>query len=196
MQNPLRSLYQWTLAQAAKPSAEKALFGVSFAESSFFPIPPDVMLVPMILANPDKAWRLAFICSLASVLGGILGYAIGYFLYETVGLWLMHVYGMVDGVNEFRTMYNQWGAWIILLKGLTPIPFKVVTIASGVAGYNFLWFVLLSAITRAARFYMVAGLLVAGGKPMRDFIEKKLEYLMLAALAVMVVGFMAVEWVL
>lgn len=196
MQNPFRSLYQWTLAQAAKPSAEKVLFGVSFAESSFFPIPPDVMLVPMILANPSKAWRLAFICSLASVLGGILGYAIGYFLYETLGLWLMNMYGMVDGVAEFRAMYNHWGAWIILLKGLTPIPFKLVTIASGVAGYNFVWFVVLSAITRAARFYMVAGLLVAGGQPMRDFIEKKLEYLMLATLAVVVVGFVAVEWVL
>ncbi|MFZ2586532.1 MAG: YqaA family protein [Alphaproteobacteria bacterium] len=196
MSNPLRRLYEWTMKQAAGPQAEKALAGVSFAESSFFPIPPDVMLVPMILAAPDKAWRLAGICTVASVLGGLLGYAIGYFLYETAGLWLMNLYGMENGVAEFRAMYNAWGAWIILLKGLTPIPFKLVTIASGVAGYNLLWFVVLSTITRAARFYLVAALLYWGGPTLREFVEKRLEIVMLAALAAVVVGFVAVEWIL
>lgn len=196
MSNPLRRLYEWTMKQAAGPQAEKALAGVSFAESSFFPIPPDVMLVPMILAAPDKAWRLAGICTVASVLGGLLGYAIGYFLYETAGIWLMNLYGMENGVAEFRAMYNEWGAWIILLKGLTPIPFKLVTIASGVAGYNLLWFVVLSTITRAARFYLVAALLYWGGPTLREFVEKRLELVMLGALAAVVVGFVAVEWVL
>jgi len=127
------------------------LAAVSFAESSFFPVPPDIMLVPMALAKPQRAWLYASVCTIASVLGGVLGYAIGYLLYDSVGQWLIHLYGYGDKVEAFRTSYAQYGAWIILLKGLTPIPFKIVTITSGFAGYNIWLFVLFSIITRARR---------------------------------------------
>jgi membrane protein YqaA with SNARE-associated domain len=167
--------------------AKWGLAGVSFAESSFFPIPPDVLLVPMVLANRDKAFQLAGICTIASVLGGLLGYAIGALLYDSVGAWVMNLYGYTDKLEQFRHSYVEWGAWIILIKGLTPIPYKIVTIASGFAGYDLFWFVILSIITRAARFYLVASLLYFYGEPVRGFIEKRLE-LVTAGLAVIVIG--------
>ncbi|MGH2342237.1 YqaA family protein [Segnochrobactraceae bacterium EtOH-i3] len=171
----LRRLYNWTMELAKKPNAFWALGGVSFAESSFFPIPPDVLLVPMILANRAKAWMLAGWCTLTSVAGGILGYLIGLLLYDTVGLWLIELYGYGEKADAFRAAYAEWGAWFILIKGLTPIPFKIVTIASGLAGYNFPLFVLLCLITRGLRFYIEAALLWKFGDPVRDFIEKRLE---------------------
>src|SRR5205085_5745706 len=132
------------------------LGGVSFAESSVFPIPPDVMLIPMSLARPDKAYYYAAICTVTSVAGGIAGYLIGYLLYESLGQWIIQLYGYGDKVEVFRETYRQYGAWIILLKGLTPIPYKLVTISSGFVEYNFLWFVVLSLITRGARFFVLA----------------------------------------
>lgn len=172
---------------AAHRNAKWALAGVSFAESSFFPVPPDVLLVPMVLADRGQAWRLAGLCTLSSVAGGLLGYAIGALLYDTVGLWLMSLYGYTDKLEQFRQSYAEWGAWIILIKGLTPIPYKIVTIASGFASYDLAWFVVLSVITRAARFYLVAALLYFYGEPIRGFIEKRLK-LVMAAFAVIVVG--------
>src|SRR5260221_11669206 len=139
----LKRIYDWCIDAAHKPYALWILGAVAFAESSFFPIPPDVMLIPMSLARPDRAWFYATICTLTSVAGGILGYLIGALLYDSVGGWLIQFYGYGDKVEAFRQAYAEWGAWIILLKGLTPIPYKIVTITSGFAGYNPLLFVAL-----------------------------------------------------
>ncbi len=143
----LRGLYNWTMAFASHPHAVWALALVSFAESSFFPIPPDVLLIPMVLANREKAWMLAGICTVSSVVGGIAGYMIGALLYESVGAWVIQLYGYGDKVEAFRQSYAEWGTWNILIKRLTPIPYKIVTNTSGFAGYDFLWFVLLSGIS-------------------------------------------------
>ena len=183
----LRRLYGWCVAAAGKPHAQAILTAVAFAESSFFPIPPDVMLVPMSLARPDRAYRIAAWCTLASVTGGIVGYGIGALLYDSVGAWLIHLYGYGDKVEAFRAAYAQWGAWIILLKGLTPIPYKIVTITSGFAGYNFGLFVVLSAITRGARFFVLAFLLHRYGEHARHIIEKRLA-LWTTLFAVVLIG--------
>jgi membrane protein YqaA with SNARE-associated domain len=191
----LRRMYEWTLNLAGHRHAVWALGGVSFAESSFFPIPPDVLLVPMVLANRERAYALAAWCTLTSVVGGVLGYAIGLFLYDSVGLWIMSLYGHVDAINAFRQAYTEWGAAIILLKGLTPIPYKIVTIASGFAGYDFFLFILLSAITRGARFFIVATLLVRYGEPIQTFIERRLEVVTTVLLVVIVGGFVIARYV-
>ncbi|MGZ8330428.1 MAG: YqaA family protein [Rhodoplanes sp.] len=172
----LRKLYNWCIQAAGKPYATWILGAVSFTESSFFPLPPDTMLVPMALARPDKAYHYAAVCTVASVLGGMLGYAIGAYLYESVGLWLISLYGYGDKVETFREAYARWGSWIILIKGATPIPYKIVTITSGFAGYNFFMFVLLSVITRGARFYLTAFLLSRYGPQAREAIEKRLGF--------------------
>jgi membrane protein YqaA with SNARE-associated domain len=184
-----RKLYDWTLRMAGHRHAIRYMAAVSFAESSFFPIPPDVMLVPMVLARRDQAWLIATVCTLSSVLGGILGYAIGYFLYDSVGQWLMRVYGMSDGIEEFRRWYAEWGAAIILVKGLTPIPFKLVTIASGFAAFNFPLFVLCAAVTRGARFFVIAALLRRYGAPVQAFIEKRMSLVGWGFLALLAGGF-------
>ena len=147
---------------------------VSFAESSFFPVPPDVMLIPMALARPERAYVMAAWCTVTSVAGGLLGYSIGALLYDSVGAWLIQLYGYGDKVEAFRDAYAQWGAWIILLKGLTPIPYKIVTITSGFAGYNLGLFLLFSIITRGARFFVLAFLLHRYGDRARHIIEKRL----------------------
>ncbi|MCC6949597.1 MAG: DedA family protein [Bradyrhizobiaceae bacterium] len=187
----LRRLYRWVLSLAERPSAPKALVAISFAESSFFPIPPDAMLIPMCLARPDRAFWYATLCTIASVLGGLLGYAIGYLLYDTVGQFLIQLYGYSEQAEEFRTAYAEWGHWIILIKGLTPIPYKIVTITSGFAAYDLFWFTVLSVITRGARFFIVATLLHFFGEPAREFIERRLEWVTLGALVLFVGGFAA-----
>jgi membrane protein YqaA with SNARE-associated domain len=192
----LRRLYDWTMAFAGHRHATLALGAVSFAESSFFPIPPDVLLVPMVLADRTRAYVLAAWCTLTSVLGGILGYAIGALLYDSLGLWLIGLYGYGDQVESFRAAFAEWGAWIILIKGLTPIPYKVVTITSGFAGYDFLWFVALSILTRGARFYIEAVLLRRFGPPIRDFIERRLEIVTTVSAIVIVGGFVAAKYLL
>ena len=186
----MQTLYDWMMANAAGRHAWTTLFIVSFAESSFFPIIPDVMLVPMILADRKHAFRLAAWCTLASVLGGMLGYAIGAFLYDSAGKWLISLYGYGDKVNEFRIFYAEWGAWVILVKGVSPIPYKVVTILSGFAAYNFPMFVLLSIITRGARFTLWAILLYIYGEPIREFIEKRLELVLFATFMTIMIGFL------
>jgi membrane protein YqaA with SNARE-associated domain len=191
----LRRLYNWVIGHAAGPHAWWVLAGVSFAESSFFPIPPDIMLVPMVLADRKRAFLLAGWCTLFSVLGGLLGYAIGALLYDSVGHWLIQFYGYGDKLGTFRSAYAKWGAWIILIKGMTPIPYKLVTIASGFAGYNLPLFVLLSAITRGARFSLEAGLLYWLGEPVRAFIEKWLEWVMVGVLLLIVAGFLIARYV-
>lgn len=187
----LRKLYDWVIAYSAKPSAPWALFVVAFAESSIFPVPPDVLQVPMTLARPDKAWRFALIATIGSVLGGLVGYAIGSLLYESVGKFLIDLYGYGDKVDSFRAAYAHYGHWVILLKGLTPIPYKLVTITSGFAEYNLFWFVVLSIITRGARFFILAALLHYFGPTAREFIEKRLGLVTIGLLVVVVVGLAA-----
>ncbi|MDB5602528.1 MAG: DedA family [Xanthobacteraceae bacterium] len=161
---------------------------ISFAESSFFPIPPDVMLVPMSLARPDKAWHYATLCTLTSVAGGILGYLIGSVLYDSVGHWLIQLYGYGDKVEAFREAYAKWGSLIILLKGLTPIPYKLVTITSGFAGYNLALFILFSVIARGMRFFLIAFLLNRYGVQARAFIEERLGMVVTVSAVVLVAG--------
>lgn len=185
----LRKLYDWTMGIAAKPNAERWLAGISFAESSFFPIPPDVVVVPMVLANRERAWRIAAICTVSSVLGGLFGYSIGYLLFETLGKQLIAFYGYTDGFDTFNALYAEYGAWVILIKGFTPIPFKLVTIASGVAHYNLLMFTLLSLITRGARFFLIAALLKKYGAPIQEFIEKRLTLVTSVFVIALVGGF-------
>lgn len=192
----LKRLYNWTISLAESPRAPTALGVVSFAESSFFPIPPDVMLLPMAMAKPERAWNYALICTVTSVLGGILGYAIGYLLYDSLGQWLIRVYGLGDKLDSFRALYQQYGHWIILIKGFTPIPYKLVTIASGLAAYDFFWFVILSIITRGARFFFLAGILNRYGAPLRAFIENNLALVATVLVVAIVGGFYAVKFLL
>ena len=189
-----KALYDWTIALAASRRAPQALGAVSFAESSFFPVPPDVMLVPMVMARPEKAWFYAGICTLASVLGGLAGYAIGALLYDSLGQWLIGLYGYGDKMDAFRALYQQHGHWIILIKGLTPIPYKLVTIASGLAAYDLFWFIVLSLLTRGIRFYAVAGLMNRFGGPLRGFIERNLTAVGIVSVLAIVAGFAAVKF--
>ncbi len=166
-----KKLYAWTISLAESRHSTWALAGIAFAESSFFPLPPDLILLPMSLAQPKKAWFYAGVCSLASVLGGMLGYMIGALLYDTLGHWIIQLYGYGPRIDVLRAFYDKWGWAFILVKGLTPIPFKLVTIVSGLLGYNFALFVLLAAITRSARFFIIAAAMNRFG----DFFRVKLE---------------------
>jgi len=185
----LRRIYDWCIDAAHKPYALWIMAAVAFAESSFFPVPPDVMLIPMSLARPARAWLYASVCTAASVLGGILGYAIGALLYDSLGHWLISFYGLGDKVEAFRAGYAEYGAWVILLKGLTPIPYKLVTITSGFANYNIWLFVVLSVIARGGRFFMVAILLNRYGEWIRIRIERHLGLWVLLGAGVLVAGF-------
>ncbi|WP_395650410.1 YqaA family protein [Brevundimonas sp.] len=188
----LRKLYDWVFEQARKPYAEKALAVVSFAESSFFPIPPDVMLAPMVLSQPDRAYRYAAVCTAASVLGGLLGYAIGFFL-EPVGMWLLAVMGKADTFEASKALFQQHGAWVILIKGLTPIPFKLITIAAGIFSFSLPLFIALCVITRGARFFLVAFVLKTWGPAMLEMVEKRLALFTVIGIAVLVAAFAAVK---
>lgn len=183
-----KQIYDWTLSLAARPAAPYALGAVSFAERSFFPVPPDVMMVPMAMASPHSAWFYARLATLTSVLGGLAGYAIGALLYDSVGTWLFRVYGLADGAAVFRQAYAEYGHWIILLKGLTPIPYKLVTITSGFAGYDLAWFVVLSLLTRGARFFLLAALLSRFGPAIRAYLDRNVTTAALALLAAIVAG--------
>ena len=183
----LHRLYARTLALASSPRAPWWLALIAFAESSFFPIPPDTLLVPMALARPDKAWRFAFICTVASVIGGALGYFIGYALFDQLARPVIALYGYAARFDAYQAMYAEWGLWIILIKGVTPIPYKIVTIASGAAHFNFGVFMAASVVTRGARFFLVATLLHFYGGSVREFIEKRLN-LVAAGIALGVIG--------
>jgi membrane protein YqaA with SNARE-associated domain len=192
----IRRAYDWTMRMATHRKAPQALFWVSFAESSAFPVPPDAMLIPMVLADRSRAWYYASVATLASVLGGIVGYAIGYFLYETLGVWLINAYGLASQFEAYRAAYNEWGLWIILIKGLTPIPYKLVTIASGAAAFNVWVFVAASIVTRGARFFMVAALLYWFGEPIRELIERRLTLLTTAFVVMLVGGFVVIRYLI
>jgi len=184
-----KRLYDWTLSLAGSPRATPALAAISFAESSFFPIPPDVILIPMALAKPERAYYYATVCTISSVLGAMLGYAIGHLLYDTVGIWLMNLYGYTAKVESVRAFYAEWGWAFILVKGATPIPFKLVTIVSGLLEYNFPLFVLLCTITRGARFFIVAGLLNRFGDQARALLDRHFALFMGIILFFVVLGF-------
>jgi membrane protein YqaA with SNARE-associated domain len=182
-------LYRWVLNLAASPHAEWALMAISFSEASFFPLPPETILVPMVIAQRDRAWRFALICTVSSILGGLLGYAIGALMYDTVGQWLINLYGLQQKAAQFHDLYARWGLWVILLKGLSPIPFKLVTIVSGIAHFNLEIFVAAVAVTRGLRFFMIAALLRVYGQPIQDFIERRLTLVVLAILAAIIGGY-------
>jgi len=183
------SLYRRLIALSESPRAPYVLALVAFAESSVFPIPPDVLLAPMALARPKRAWLYAGICTIASVLGGIVGYGIGALLFDTVGQWLIHAYGYGGKMEALKEAYQKWGALVILLKGLTPIPFKLVTIVSCLLGYNFPMFVLVSAITRGARFFIVAGALNLFGDSLRVALERHFAAFIIGSVLIVVAGF-------
>ncbi len=184
-----KSLYQWTLSLAESRHAPLALGAVAFAESSFFPIPPDPLLAVMTIAKPKQAWVYALICTLASVAGGILGYAIGALLFETVGKWLINLYGYGTRVEELRALYAHWGWAFILLKGLTPIPYKIVTITSGLLAYSLPLFIFLSFVTRGTRFFIVAVVLNRFGDSIRGLLEKYFGLLMIVFVFIVIAGF-------
>ncbi len=189
----LQKLYAWTLQQAARPRAPWVLAAVSFIESSVFPIPPDVLLIPMVLADRKRAWTLALICTLASVAGGFLGYAIGAFLFEAMAQPLLEFYGYLDKFADFQGKYNEWGSWIVLFAGLTPFPYKIITIASGVAHLDVMIFAVASVVARGLRFFIVAALLWKFGPPIRTFIEKHLGKLTLAFFVLLLGSFLALK---
>jgi membrane protein YqaA with SNARE-associated domain len=190
----LRRLYDWIMRLAESPRALWALAAVSFAESSFFPIPPDPMLIPMVLANRKKAWVFAGVATIASVLGGIAGYFIGYSL-ESLGASILTFYGHADAMGEFQAMFAKWGLWIILIKGLTPIPYKFVTIASGMAAFDLKIFIIASIATRGGRFFIIATLLYFFGEPVRAFIEKRLTLVTTLFVVLVVGGFVALKYI-
>ncbi len=169
---------------------------LAFAESSFFPIPPDVMLIPMVLAARQRAWLIAGVCTAASAVGGYVGYAIGYFLYEAVGLPILEFYGALGKFEEFRGLYNEWGAWIVAMAGFTPFPYKVITIASGVTGLDPVTFGIASILSRGARFFLVAALLWRFGPPIRRFIEANLPLLAWAFFGLLLGGFLVIRYLL
>jgi len=188
----LRKMYDWVFTLARSPHAEKALAAVSVAEASIFPIPIEVMLAPMILSRPERAYRFAAIASIGSVIGGVLGYLIGFYLTD-LGQWLMRLLGHADGLAEFQHWYDRFGVWVILIKGLTPIPYKLVTIASGLAHFNFGIFVLASVVTRSARFFLEAWVLKTWGPAMLEVVERRLALWSMVGLAIFIGGFAALK---
>ncbi|PWC33047.1 YqaA family protein [Azospirillum sp. TSO35-2] len=189
----LKRLYDWTMEKAASKDATKWLAGVSFAESSFFPLPPDLLLVPMVIADRKAAWKLATICTLASVVGGIAGYMIGYFLYETIGRWVIDFYHLTDKFEQLRLTFVEYGAEILIIKGMTPIPYKLLTITAGVAHLPLWVFIGASIISRSIRFYLVAALLYFFGPPIRNFIEKRLTLVTSVFAVALIGGFLVVK---
>ena len=170
--NFLRKLYNWTLQQAEKKYSSWVLSFVSFAESSFFPIPPDILLIPMIIAKKSKAWVYAFICTFSSVLGGVFGYAIGYFFYNSIGILIIDTYHLSNSFNVVGNYYNEYGVLIVLGAGFTPFPFKFITIASGVFNLNIFLFIITAIVARGLRFYLLAGLLFVFGEKIKVLIDK------------------------
>lgn len=185
----LKRIYDWCVDAAHKPYALWIMGMVSFAESSFFPVPPDIMLIPMSLARPERAWLYAAVCTVTSVLGGVVGYAIGALLYDSVGQWLIHFYGLGGKMEAFRESYATYGALIIIGKGVTPIPYKLITIASGFAGYDIWLFILCSIVARGVRFFAEAILLNRYGDWIRVRIERHLGLVVAIGAAVLVLGF-------
>ena len=191
----ITKLYNWTLEKARSPASEKWLGAIAFMESSFFPLPIDIMLIPMMLADRLKAWRLATITTVMSVLGAMFGYAIGALFYETIGRGIIEFYGYQDNFVTLQSWFNDYGILVLLVAGFTPIPFKVVTITSGVVSMNPFVFVAASIPSRGARFYMLALLIWNFGDRIRGFIEKRLTLMLSAMLFLGILGFVAIKFI-
>ena len=192
----LRRTYDWTMGLAAHRHATSALVAVAFIESSFFPIPPDVLLIPMILAARERAWTLAGLATLASVLGGMMGYGIGYYFYEAAAKPLIDFYGYGAKFGDFQLRYQEWGAWIVFVAGVTPFPYKVITITSGVVQLDLFVFTVASVLARGLRFFVLAGLLWYFGPPIRDFIERRLGLVFTVFCILLVGGFIVARYLL
>ncbi len=190
----LRRLYDWTMGLAGHRHALSCLAVIAFLESAVFPIPTDILIIPMVLAAPTRAWRVVAVATAASVLGGLAGYAIGYFLYETIGGSIIEFYGYGDKFARFQDWYREWGGWIVFAGGFSPIPYKVITIASGSVNLDLATFTLVSIISRGGRFLLVAALLWKFGAPIRVFIERWLGALTLGFVALLVLGFVALKY--
>lgn len=190
----LRKLYDWCIQLAEKPYALWALFFYALTEASFFPLPVELMMIPMIIATPKRAWLIAAVAIAGSVIGAIAGYGIGALLFDTVAQPILDFYGYADKVVSASAMYNEWGVWAVLVGGLTPIPFKVITILSGATGFNFVAFVLSSIVARTIRFGIIALLLYYFGAPIRDFIEKRLGLVFAAGIVLVLGGFVALKF--
>lgn len=191
----IRGLYDWTIGLAGHRHALWALALVSFLESSVFPIPPDILMIPMIIAAPSRAFLIASVCLVSSVLGGLLGYYIGFGLFETVGRPVLEFYGKDAYFEDFATRYNEWGAWAVLVAGVTPFPYKVITIMSGVTQLNLGVFMVSSVIARGLRFFIVAALLWKFGAPIRDFIERRLGLMFTLFVVLLAGGFYVVKYI-
>lgn len=189
-------MYDWAMRASRSKYALYVLAVISFVESSFFPIPPDILLIPMILAARQRAWLIAGVCTIASVMGGWFGYAIGMFLYDVVALPILEFYGYVAKFDEFRQYYNDWGAWIVFGAGITPFPYKVITIASGVSGLDIWTFSIASILARGFRFFLIAALLWKYGKKMEDFIVKNLGWLSILFFVLLLGGFVLIKYVI
>ena len=192
----LRALYDWTMGLAGHRHALAFLAVIAFVESSVFPIPPDVLIIPMVLAAREKAWKIAAVATLASVVGGLLGYYIGAGLFEALGRPILEIYHALDKFEAFRQSYNEWGAWFVFTAGFSPFPYKVITIASGAADLDLTVFMIASAISRGGRFFLVAALLWYFGPPIRRFIEDNLALLTIAFCVLLLGGFVAIKYLL
>lgn len=190
----LRALYDWTMRLAASRGATPALATVSFIESSVFPIPPDALLVPMVIADRRRAWWYALVCTVTSVVGGLAGYLIGALLFELVGRPILAFYGYMDQFETFRETFNEWGPWAVLFAGVTPFPFKVITITSGATQLSLTIFIVASIIARGIRFFAVAGLLYLFGPPIRRFIEERLGLVFTVGLVLLIGGFVVARY--
>ncbi|MGB3555430.1 MAG: YqaA family protein [Jannaschia sp.] len=191
----IRRLYDWTLDWASHPHALWVLAAVSFVESSIFPIPPDILLIPMVLAAPHRAWLIAGVCTVASVLGGLLGYGIGMFAFDSIGEPVLTALGKGDSFDGFTERYNEWGAWAVLIAGVTPFPYKVITILSGVTALSLPVFLVSSIVARGLRFFLVAGLLWKFGPPVRTFIEARLGLMFTLACTALLGGFLLLRYI-
>ncbi|MBF0437396.1 MAG: DedA family protein [Magnetococcales bacterium] len=185
----MQKFYYWAMQKAEHRHAEAWMALISFAESSIFPIPPDIMLIPMVLATPGKWFRLAMVCTLSSVIGGYLGYAIGYFFMDTVGMTILKWFHLVETFHAMKPMVDQYGVWVIIVKGATPIPYKLITISAGAFDFNLWQFSFASFIARGMRFFILTFLLWKFGPSIRGFVEKRLLWVMFASLAIVIVGF-------
>ncbi|MFV0384649.1 YqaA family protein [Paracoccus sp. (in: a-proteobacteria)] len=190
----LRKLYDWTMGLASHRHAFPALFGISFVESSVFPIPPDVLMIPMVLARRNRAWLIALVATVGSLLGALLGYWIGAALMETVGQWILTLYGKQAAFEQLAGRFEAYGGWAVLFAALTPFPFKVITIFSGAVGLPLHLFLITSVIGRAGRFFVVAGLLWRFGSPIRDFIEKRLGLVFTVFMVGLIGGFVVLRY--
>lgn len=191
--NLIRGVYNKIISYAQHPKAAYILFGISFLESSCFPIPPDALLIPMMIAKPKNSFKYAFICLISSVLGGCAGYAVGLFLYDTVALPIFKFYGYMDKLSVFTNYYNLYGAWIVAAAGFTPFPYKVITILSGMTHLNFLIFTISSILSRGGRFFLLAYLLWKFGSPIQGFIERHLGKLSIFFIVLLFGSFLLIK---